>query len=90
MPPVLQQRLARGRKQRAMAGAVEQQHVQPILQLAYRIGYGRGHLAQFASGFGKAAVAGDGIYQDEQFRRNGLHVRSKSWHSKYLNELVKI
>ncbi|MNV71308.1 hypothetical protein D3C71_1643190 [compost metagenome] len=73
-----------------MPGAVEQQHVQPVLQLADGVGDGGWHLAQLARGLGEAAVARDRVDQDEQFRGDGLHGGLESGCSKYLNGFVKI
>ena len=60
---------------RALPAAVEQQHVQPVLQLADGVGHGRGHLALFAGGLGEAAVARDGVHQGQQLGSDGLGER---------------
>ena len=86
----LQQRFACRRQQRAVARAVEQQHVQPVFQFADGVGHRRGHLAQFTGRLGKAAVARDGVHQDQQFGGDGLHGCAWNEYSKNLNGSVKI
>ena len=70
-----QQRLAGRGEPCALPAAVEQQHVQPVLQLADGVGHGRGHLALFAGGLGEAAVARDGVHQGQQLGSDGLGER---------------
>lgn len=63
----VQQRAAGGRQFGAVAAAVEQQHVQVVLQLAHHVGQCRRHLAQFVRGGGKTALAFDRVQHFQGF-----------------------
>jgi hypothetical protein len=67
-PPFAQQFRAGGRQARLARAAVEQQHVQRVLDLAHAVGQRAGHQAQLARGCGKAAGAGDGLQHRQGVR----------------------
>ena len=66
-PAVVEQQAARRREPRAMPAAVEQQHVEVVLELAHRIGDGRGHVVEFDRGAGEAAAPVDGVEHRQRF-----------------------
>ena len=65
MPSLPQQFLAGFGELRAMPAAVEELHLQVLLQLLDGVSNGRGYAVQFLACCGKAAVTGDGI-EDQQ------------------------
>ena len=71
--PALDQQLGAGGGHHGLArAAVEQQHVERLLELAHVVGQGRRHLAEFARCGGKAAAAGDGIDHRQRLGRQGI------------------
>ena len=71
-PALVQQFLAGGGELGLARAAVEQQHVERVLELAHAVGQRRGHLAELARRGGKAAGAGDGVHHRQGF--GGQHV----------------
>jgi hypothetical protein len=66
-----QQLGAGGRELGAARAAVEQQHVERVLDLAHAVGQRTGHHAQLARGGGHAAEPGHGFEQAQVLRREG-------------------
>ena len=66
---VVEQQASGGREARAVAAAVEQQHVQIVLEPAHRVGDGGRHAIEFDGGRGKAAAAVDGVENGECLER---------------------
>ena len=55
-PALAQQLVAGGGEARLARAAIEQQHVERLLELAHAVGQRRGHLAEFARRRGEAAA----------------------------------
>ena len=66
---LVEQFLAGGGELRLARAAVEQQHVERVLELAHVVGQRRGHLAELARRGGEAAGARDGVHHREGFGR---------------------
>lgn len=58
---LVEQLASRGGELGAMAAAVEQQHVEVLLELLHRIGHRRGHAVQFVRRGGETALAVYGV-----------------------------
>ena len=67
--------LAGGGELRLARAAVEQQHVERVLELAHAVGQRRRHLAELARGRGEAAGARDGVHHRQRVGGQGVAVR---------------
>jgi hypothetical protein len=77
-PPALAQQLAPGLGELgAVAAAVEQRHVEVVLELLHGIGDRRGHAVQLLGGGGEAALAVDGVQHQQRIQRQ-THGHSNS------------
>ena len=69
-PAFLQQRAAGGREPRPMAAAIEEQHIEVVLQPSHRVGDGGRDPIELHRGRGEAAAAIDGIEHRQRIERN--------------------